>query len=189
MPCFLPFSRSYSTALQSDAEKASSSRVASSGVSWQVSYFFLGFLCALVHSGGRHNDSMQSLPVFTSTMLLFTIMEVFNPILFYTVYGIYVMSCESCSHNMPDALAPSSGCRTCSVSQPLGMNDTLYAEMLRPFSYLCSVLLFLAYVIRLWFTLRRHSAVIWNEGESTHARRSSAQREVITSHQRHTADL
>lgn len=42
------------------------------------------------------------------------------------------------------------------------MNDRFYLEAVRPYCWFAAVLLFLSYVIGLWFTLRTHAAVIWN---------------------------
>lgn len=42
------------------------------------------------------------------------------------------------------------------------MNDRFYQEAVRPFCWIAAVLLFLSYAIGLWFTLRTHAAVIWN---------------------------
>lgn len=42
------------------------------------------------------------------------------------------------------------------------MNDRFYLEAVRPYCWFAAVLLFLSYAIGLWFTLRTHAAVIWN---------------------------
>ncbi|KAL7762832.1 hypothetical protein ACKLNR_006190 [Fusarium oxysporum f. sp. zingiberi] len=47
----------------------------------------------------------------TSTMLLFAIMGVFSPTIFYAIYGTYVMKCGSCTHSLPDSQAPGPSCR------------------------------------------------------------------------------
>ncbi|KAF5664719.1 calcium permease [Fusarium heterosporum] len=102
----------------------------------------------------------------TSTMLLFAMVGVFSPTLFYSIYGTYVIKCKSCTHSVvSDSQIASPNCRSCSVSQQLDLHEPLYNEMLRPFSYLCAFLLLLAYIIGLWFSLRTHSSVIWNKSE------------------------
>ncbi|SPJ87045.1 uncharacterized protein FTOL_12070 [Fusarium torulosum] len=128
----------------------------------------------------------------TSTMLLFAMIGVFSPTLFYAVYGTYVMRCGDCPQNMAavlqnDSRAAISECRTCSISQQLNLNEPLYVEMLKPFSYLCAFLLALAYFIGLWFTLRTHSAVIWNEGKERHHDESLSRHDPTQSHGRHVA--
>jgi Ca2+:H+ antiporter len=125
----------------------------------------------------------------TSTMLLFAMIGVFSPTLFYAVYGTYVMRCGDCPQNMAavlqkDSQAAISGCRTCSISQQLDLNEPLYVEMLKPFSYLCAFLLALAYFIGLWFTLRTHSAVIWNESKERHHDESTSRHDPTQSHGR-----
>jgi len=42
------------------------------------------------------------------------------------------------------------------------LTDRFYIEAVRPYCWFAAVLLFLSYVIGLWFTLRTHAAVIWN---------------------------
>ncbi|RGP70927.1 ynl321w vnx1 calcium h+ antiporter localized to the endoplasmic reticulum membrane [Fusarium sporotrichioides] len=111
----------------------------------------------------------------TSTMLLFAMVGVFSPKLFYAVYGTYV-------------IRYSPGCRTCSVSQQLDLHEPLYTEMLRPFSYLCAFLLLLAYIIGLWFTLCTHSSVVWSEGEERCHNGSQIHRETIRPQRRIAAD-
>ncbi|KAI8713844.1 hypothetical protein NCS52_01230200 [Fusarium sp. LHS14.1] len=102
----------------------------------------------------------------TSTMLLFAIIGVFGPTLFYTVYGTHVMRCRGCSHTTTQSLTLNSqrsiaNCRTCSISQELDLEEDLYVHVRRPFSYFCATFLLLAYVIGLLLTLRTHAAVIW----------------------------
>ena len=42
------------------------------------------------------------------------------------------------------------------------INDQFFIKAVRPYCWFAAVLLFLAYIIGLWFTLRTHAAVIWN---------------------------
>lgn len=102
----------------------------------------------------------------TSTMLLFAVVGVFSPTLFYAVYGTHVMRCRGCSYKPTQNLMVNSqrsiaSYQTCSISQELDLDGNLYVHVLRPFSYFCAALLLLAYVIGLLFTLRTHAAVIW----------------------------
>lgn len=53
-------------------------------------------------------------------------------------------------------------CRRCYFSQVPALNDRFYLEAVRPYCWFAAFLLFLSYVIGLWFTLRTHAAVIWN---------------------------
>jgi Ca2+:H+ antiporter len=61
-----------------------------------------------------------------------------------------------------DDSSSSRDCRRCYFSQSPALNDRFYIEAVRPYCWFAAVLLFLSYVIGLWFTLRTHAAVIWN---------------------------
>ncbi|KAI9053919.1 hypothetical protein LZ554_002864 [Drepanopeziza brunnea f. sp. 'monogermtubi'] len=96
----------------------------------------------------------------TSTMLLFAVIAAFGPTLFYQIYGTHELNCLSCidSQDAP----PGRDCRRCYFSQVTALNDRFYLEAVRPYCWFAAALLFLSYVIGLWFTLRTHAAVIWN---------------------------
>ncbi|EDN96717.1 hypothetical protein SS1G_01643 [Sclerotinia sclerotiorum 1980 UF-70] len=95
----------------------------------------------------------------TSTMLLFAVLAAFGPTLFYQIYGTHELNCLSCTDTYDSA---SRDCRRCYFSQSPALNDRFYLEAVRPYCWFAAVLLFLSYVIGLWFTLRTHAAVIWN---------------------------
>ncbi|SGZ56959.1 CIC11C00000005571 [Sungouiella intermedia] len=94
----------------------------------------------------------------SSTMLLFAMVTMFAPSLFYQMYGSYEIRCKSC-----DASSYSTGaeCTTCRFIQPSLTLDKLYLSVLRPFSMIVAVILFVAYVCGLFFTLRTHASLIW----------------------------
>lgn len=96
----------------------------------------------------------------TSTMLLFAVIAAFGPTLFYQIYGTHELNCLSCVDT--DDSTPSRDCRRCYFSQVPALDDRFYLEAVRPYCWFAAVLLFLSYVIGLWFTLRTHAAVIWN---------------------------
>jgi Ca2+:H+ antiporter len=96
----------------------------------------------------------------TSTMLLFAVIAAFGPTLFYQIYGTHELNCLSCVDT--DDSNPSRDCRRCYFSQVPALDDRFYLEAVRPYWWFAAVLLFLSYVIGLWFTLRTHAAVIWN---------------------------
>ncbi|KAE8449191.1 hypothetical protein EG329_008358 [Mollisiaceae sp. DMI_Dod_QoI] len=96
----------------------------------------------------------------TSTMLLFAVIAAFGPTLFYQIYGTHELNCLSCEDS--NGPSPSRDCRRCYFSQTPTLNDRFYLEAVRPYTWVAAVLLFLSYVIGLWFTLRTHAAVIWN---------------------------
>ncbi|KAL1892705.1 hypothetical protein Cpir12675_004439 [Ceratocystis pirilliformis] len=103
----------------------------------------------------------------TSTMLLFAVIGTFSPTLFYQIYGTHELNCLDC-----DAASPTPGdgvgnsaardCRRCFFSQTPTLDDRFYIYAVRPYCYIAAAMLFLAYIVGLWFTLRTHAAVIWN---------------------------
>ncbi|KAL6354316.1 hypothetical protein LRP88_11642 [Fusarium phalaenopsidis] len=136
---------------------------------------------ALKRKTQRFNSKSASV---TSTMLLFAIIGVFSPTLFYAVYGTHVMRCRGCSYKPTQSLMANSrrsvaNCQTCSISQEPDLDGNLYVHVLRPFSYFCAALLLLAYVIGLLFTLRTHAAVIW-AGDVDDKKHLSHRRQSVT---------
>lgn len=93
----------------------------------------------------------------SSTMLLFAMVTMFAPSLFYQMYGSYEIRCKDCENL--SGLAED--CTTCRFVQPPLTLDKLYTKVLRPFSLIVAVLLFVAYVCGLFFTLRTHASLIW----------------------------
>jgi Ca2+:H+ antiporter len=61
-----------------------------------------------------------------------------------------------------DESIPRRDCRRCFFSQNPALDDRFYIEAVRPYCWFAAALLFLSYIIGLWFTLRTHAAVIWN---------------------------
>lgn len=94
----------------------------------------------------------------SSTMLLFAMVTMFAPSLFYQMYGSYEIKCKACETL---GLGRPSDCTTCRFVQPALTLDKLYTTVLRPFSLIVAVLLFVAYVCGLFFTLRTHASLIW----------------------------
>lgn len=66
-------------------------------------------------------------------------------------------------------LQPNYECNRCYYHQAPLTTGPFYRDILQPFSYLCSTLLFISYVIGLWFTLRTHAALIWQAPTVSHA--------------------
>lgn len=69
------------------------------------------------------------------------------------------MDCVDIDSTVP---TPERDCRRCYFSQRPALDDRFYIEAVRPYCWFAAVLLFLSYIIGLWFTLRTHAAVIWN---------------------------
>lgn len=111
----------------------------------------------------------------SSTMLLFAMVTMFAPSLFNQMYGTYEIRCKDCSSEAFKA----ADCTTCRFVQPSLTLDTLYSRVLRPFSLIVAVILFVAYVCGLFFTLRTHASLIWatnsHEQTATAMRKESIQ--------------
>ncbi|KAK9365177.1 Sodium/calcium exchanger protein-domain-containing protein [Lipomyces kononenkoae] len=105
----------------------------------------------------------------SSTMLLFAVIGAFAPTLFYQIYGQYQLNCVPCtSREIPEPVnGMKATCRRCQFFLDPLTNDEFYQSAVKPFTYICSVLLFVAYVIGLWFTLRTHAAMIWQTNPSS----------------------
>ncbi|CCH43455.1 Ca2+/H+ antiporter [Wickerhamomyces ciferrii] len=116
---------------------------------------------AFIRKTQRYNPASAGV---SSTMLLFSISVMFAPTIFHQIYGSYEISCVPCLPGMLGANYNNGGqktCQKCHFFQPPLKVDYLFKEVLRPFSIICALLLFLAYTIGLWFTLRTHAALIW----------------------------
>ncbi|KAM9918126.1 hypothetical protein OXX59_008874 [Metschnikowia pulcherrima] len=107
----------------------------------------------------------------SSTMLLFAMVTMFAPSLFYQMYGTYEIRCRDCGYKGVE------DCTTCQFTQPSLNLDTLYYKVLRPFSLLVALALFLAYVCGLLFTLKTHASLIWatnsHEQQAAQARKEA----------------
>ncbi|RKF62725.1 Low affinity vacuolar monovalent cation/H antiporter [Erysiphe neolycopersici] len=99
----------------------------------------------------------------TSTMLLFAVVAAFGPTLFYQIYGAHELNCIECSEI--DSPKVNRDCRRCYYSQTPSLDDPFFVDVVRPYTWVAAALLFLSYVIGLWFTLRTHASVIWNDAD------------------------
>ena len=100
----------------------------------------------------------------TSTMLLFAVIAAFGPTLFYQIYGSHELNCSACTVT-DDLLTSHNECRRCYYSQVPAINDRFFVDAVRPYCWFAALMLFCSYLIGLWFTLRTHAAVIWNESD------------------------
>ncbi|ODV86890.1 hypothetical protein CANARDRAFT_187248, partial [[Candida] arabinofermentans NRRL YB-2248] len=97
----------------------------------------------------------------SSTMLLYAILVMLSPTILYEIYGKYEVQCFACDDSLEDG-GIDRDCKRCHIFQASFTLDSLYTEYLRPFTVFASVVLFLAYCIGLWFTLKTHAALIWS---------------------------
>ncbi|CUM51787.1 uncharacterized protein AC631_03330 [Debaryomyces fabryi] len=95
----------------------------------------------------------------SSTMLLFAMVTMFAPSLFYQIYGSYDVMCKKCDTKLD--LVDAGDCTKCRFVQPSFTLDTLYYAIIKPFSMIVATALFSAYVCGLFFTLRTHASLIW----------------------------
>lgn len=95
----------------------------------------------------------------SSTMLLFAMVTMFAPSLFYQIYGSYDVMCKKCDADFD--LLDAGDCTKCRFVQPSFTLDTLYYTIIKPFSMIVAAALFSAYVCGLFFTLRTHASLIW----------------------------
>ncbi|CCE87219.1 Piso0_005762 [Millerozyma farinosa CBS 7064] len=93
----------------------------------------------------------------SSTMLLFAVVTMFAPSLFYQIYGSYEIKCKKSE----DGHQPEKQFDKCRFIQPTFSLDELYYSIIKPFSLLVALALFSAYVCGLFFTLRTHASLIW----------------------------
>lgn len=99
----------------------------------------------------------------TSTMLLFAVMALFGPTLFYKIYGSHELICKTCT--AADLDNPRD-CRQCYFRQMPAITDEFFVRAVRPYCWIAAVFLFSSYIIGLLFTLRTHAAIIWStDGE------------------------
>ncbi|KAH3674465.1 hypothetical protein WICMUC_003302 [Wickerhamomyces mucosus] len=111
---------------------------------------------ALKRKTQRYNPASAGV---SSTMLLFSLSVMFAPTLFHQIYGTYEIKCNPCIEEK--TILRYSNCQSCHFFQPPIQINNLFNTVLKPFSIVCAILLFAAYAIGLWFTLRTHAALIW----------------------------
>lgn len=118
----------------------------------------------------------------SSTMLLFAVIGAFAPTIFYQIYGPYELRCVS------DGKSKYTDYSTCHFKQAPLTPGPFYTDIIQPFSYMCSALLFISYVIGLWFTLRTHAALIWSSPTgSQHAAAAATPSNLQISHAPHVS--
>ncbi|GAV52854.1 hypothetical protein ZYGR_0AI01360 [Zygosaccharomyces rouxii] len=115
---------------------------------------------ALKRKTQRYNPKSASV---SSTMLIFSMIVMFVPTLLYEIYGGYVVQCDD--GKLYDLNVTSIGkvlsSQRCNFSHPPLKFNKMYTHVIEPMSVSCAVVLSLAYLIGLWFTLRTHAVMIW----------------------------
>lgn len=103
----------------------------------------------------------------SSTMLLFGMVTMFSPSLFYQIYGAYEIRCTKCEVTTA-AKEFADDCAKCRFIQPAFALDKLYHNVIKPFSMTVAIALLLAYFCGLFFTLRTHASLIWATTSAEH---------------------
>ncbi|KAI9292139.1 hypothetical protein K502DRAFT_295832 [Neoconidiobolus thromboides FSU 785] len=93
----------------------------------------------------------------TSTMLIMSLIGVFTPTLFYSIYANFELRCTDCPVNANNHWS----CKSCAYYQPHPSESKFYYDHARPLMYICAIILPLTYLIGLWFALRTHTKLIY----------------------------
>lgn len=115
---------------------------------------------ALERKTQRYNPKSASV---SSTMLIFSMIVMFVPTLLYELYGGYVVHCDDGKRYELSmaSIGRALSSQRCNFSHPPLKFNKMYTHVIEPMSVSCAVVLSLAYLIGLWFTLRTHAVMIW----------------------------
>lgn len=116
----------------------------------------------------------------TSTMLLYTVIGVIGPTIFYSLYGPSQVQCtnrDGSHHSKKGEFSPAKICW--SSHMKLRSDDVTYQKIIKPFGELCAVALFITYAIGLLFTLRTHAALIWSSQNAGPANEESRGEQAV----------
>lgn len=130
---------------------------------------------ALNRKTQRYNPASAGV---SSTMLIFSMIVMFVPTIFYEIYGGYTVRCEDdkdLALNLINITKVFTSER-CYLTHPPLKYTKMYVHVIEPLSISCAIVLFLAYTIGLWFTLRTHAVMIWQLPITEQAKEMSASR-------------
>ena len=107
----------------------------------------------------------------SSALLIFSTIVLYVPTIIYEIYGEYTVIClDNSGINSNDSTVYGLTVKSitmamfsdyCYFRHPPLRYDNMYAHVIQPMSISCAIILFLAYIIGLWFTLRTHAKLIW----------------------------
>ncbi|SMN19493.1 similar to Saccharomyces cerevisiae YNL321W VNX1 Calcium/H+ antiporter localized to the endoplasmic reticulum membrane [Maudiozyma saulgeensis] len=120
---------------------------------------------ALNRKTQRYNPASAGV---SSALLIFSMIVMFVPTMLYEIYGSYTVICRDKNGNTlsEDSISMKTITMAVTLSQcyftrpPLKYNK-MFRNVIQPMSVSCAIILFLAYAIGLWFTLRTHAKMIW----------------------------
>lgn len=113
--------------------------------------------------GGIKHRQLRFNPVATSTsgaLLLISVIGVLAPTLFYMSYAHYDLNCDICSLSWGTNFTTERNltCTGCNYREdPNFSKDPIYTALALPLSWFCAVVMPLAYIVGLVFTLKTHS--------------------------------
>ncbi|KAF9206305.1 hypothetical protein BGZ49_002653 [Haplosporangium sp. Z 27] len=116
----------------------------------------------------------------TATMLIMSLIGVLTPTLFYNIYGRFELRCTPC----PETELPTDAatCQRCYHYQPNPTDDVFFQKNVKPLMYFCCIILPSAYLIGIWFSLRTHVKMIWNDPQPKSVRDSSIYKRLLPMH-------
>lgn len=120
---------------------------------------------ALNRKTQRYNPASAGV---SSALLIFSMIVMFVPTLLYEIYGSYTVICRDENDVIvsEDSISVKTVTKAVTLSQcyftrpPLKYNK-MFRNVIQPMSVSCAIVLFMAYAIGLWFTLRTHAKMIW----------------------------
>ncbi|CCK72617.1 calcium/hydrogen antiporter KNAG_0K02540 [Huiozyma naganishii CBS 8797] len=116
---------------------------------------------ALNRKTQRYNPASAGV---SSALLIFSMIVMFVPTILYEIYGGYTVKCrdeENALGLSVSSVAKAITYEHCYFTRPALKHNKLFTHIIQPMSVSCAVVLFLAYAIGLWFTLRTHAKMIW----------------------------
>ncbi|KAG0672233.1 hypothetical protein C6P45_003708 [Maudiozyma exigua] len=125
---------------------------------------------ALNRKTQRYNPASAGV---SSALLIFSMIVMFVPTLLYEIYGSYTVICRDEKNAIisEDSISVKTVTMAVTLSQcyftrpPLKYNK-MFRNVIQPMSVSCAIVLFMAYAIGLWFTLRTHAKMIWQSSIS-----------------------
>ncbi len=107
----------------------------------------------------------------SNVLLIISVIGIFTPTIFYMAYGSYTLKCKQCLVPLNQTGVECAQCEYLEIDLD---NDPVYTGGARPLMYAVSVVLPLAYIVGLIFTLKTHSYIFEKkqEGEGEEGKNS-----------------
>jgi Ca2+:H+ antiporter len=111
--------------------------------------------------GGIKYKEQQFNPASTgisSTLLIISVIGVFSPTIYYLCFGSYTLDCGNCS-----TLNGTVSCQGCTYTEVDMLSDPVYEHGAKPLMYTSCIIMPIAYLIGMMFTLKTHSHLFEDE--------------------------